>query len=93
MKRVLAAERLDVDQLGVDPLAERAGRVVDVGDPARHAGPEVAPGRPEDDHPTAGHVLAPVVAHALDDGDGARVADTEALPHLAPDEHLAAVAP
>ena len=84
---------LDVDHVEVDPLPEGALGVVDVGDPARHAGGEVAPGRAEHDDPAPGHVLAAVVAHALDHGHGARVAHAEALPHLAPDEGLAARGP
>ncbi len=70
----------------VDPLGLE---VQHVGDAAGHAGREVAPGRPEDDGLAAGHVLAPVVAHALDDGGGAGVADAEPLAHHAPDERLA----
>ena len=49
------------------------------GQAAAHAGGEVAPGRPEDDDAPAGHVLAAVVADALDDRVGAGVAHGEAL--------------
>ena len=62
----------------------------DVGDAAAHAGGEVAAGAAEDDHDAAGHVLAAVIAHALDHGHGAAVADGEALAGQAVDEHLAA---
>ena len=51
--------------------------------------PKLRPVGPEHHHPAAGHVLAGVVAHALDHGDGPRVADAEPLPHLAPQEDLA----
>src|ERR1019366_8367449 len=85
---VLTVERLHVDHVGVDPLAEGALGVVDVGDAARHAGGEVAPGPAQHDHPAPGHVLAAVVTHALDHGHCARVAHAAALPHLAPDERL-----
>ena len=51
-------------------LAKVPSRVEDVGDAAAHPGGEVAPGRAEDDDPAAGHVLAAVVADALDDGAG-----------------------
>ena len=54
---------------------------------------EVAAGRAEDDDPAAGHVLAAVVAHALDDRGGAGVADAEALADPPAQEDLAAVAP
>ena len=43
----------------------------------------------EHDGAAAGHVLATVVAHALDDGRGPGVADAEPLPHVAAEEHLA----
>ena len=66
--------------------AKRAVLVEDVGDAAAHAGGEVAPGRPEHDHAAAGHVLAAVVADALDDGVGARVAHREALAREAAEE-------
>ena len=49
------------------------------GHAAAHARAEVAPRRTEDEHDAAGHVLAAVVAHALDDGDDAAVANGEAL--------------
>ena len=87
---VVGPERLDVDQLRVEALCEGAIRIVDEGNAPRHAGTEVAPGGPEDHHPTPGHVLAPVVADALHDRDGTRVAYAEPLAHLTPDENLAA---
>src|SRR5262249_20389425 len=58
---------------------EGAVLVEDEGEPARHAGGEVAAGGAEDDDGAAGHVLAAVVAHALDDGGDARVSHREAL--------------
>jgi hypothetical protein len=42
--------------------------------------------RPEHDDATAGHVLAAVVAHALDDRPGTRVAHGKALAGKAPEE-------
>ena len=68
------------------PLVE----VEHVGDAAGHAGGEVAAGRAEDDDAPAGHVLAAVVADALDDRGGAGVADAEPLADLAAQEDLAA---
>ena len=59
--------------------AKRWSDVVDVGDAAAHAGGEVAAGRPEHDHAATGHVLAAVVADALDDSRSPGVADGEAL--------------
>ena len=67
-----------------------AGRVVDVGLAAGHPGAEVAADRAEDDDGAARHVLAGVVADALDDRDRARVADGEALAGAAGAEELAA---
>ena len=60
------------------------------GEPARHAGREVAPGRAEHDHHAAGHVLAAVVADALDDRGRAGVADREPLADPAAQVQLAA---
>ena len=51
---------------------------------------EVDARRPEDHHAAAGHVLAAVVAHALDHGAGAAVADGEPLAGAAVDVDLAA---
>ena len=48
--------------------AEAAVLVEHVGDAAAHAGGEVAAGPAEHDDAAAGHVLAAVVADALDDG-------------------------
>ena len=64
--------------------------VVDVGDPAAHPGGEVAAGLAEDDDAAAGHVLAAVLADALDDRQRAGVADREALAGEAAEEGLAA---
>ena len=52
-------------------------------------GREVAAGRPEDHRAPAGHVLAAVVADALDHRGRAGVAHAEALAHDTADEHLA----
>ena len=53
--------------------------VVDIGDAARHAGGEIAPGLAQHDHHAAGHVFAAMVAGAFDHGDGAGVAHRETL--------------
>ena len=60
------------------------------GDAAAHAGREVAAGGAEDDDDAAGHVLAAVIADALDDGDRAAVAHREALAGAAVEEGPAA---
>ena len=68
---------------------ERAVLVEDVRDAAAHAGGEVAAGRAEHDDDAAGHVLAAVVADALDDGRRAGVAHGEALAGEAAEERPA----
>ena len=83
-------ERLELDQLVVDQRGERVVGVVHERDAARHAGAEVAAGRTEHDDAATGHVLAAVVADALDHRGGARVAHAEALPHHAAEVGLAA---
>ena len=57
-----------------------AVRIVEIGAAAGHAGPEVRADRAEDHDDAAGHVLAAVLAEALDDRVGAGVADGEAHP-------------
>ena len=52
--------------------------------------PKLRPVGAEHDHAAAGHVLAAVVADALDDRGGAGVAHAEALAHDAAQEDLAA---
>ena len=74
-------------------LAKRAVLVEHIGDAARHAGGEVAPGLAEHDDDAAGHVLAAVVAGALDDRDGAGVAHREALAGDAAEIASPAIAP
>ncbi len=56
-------------------LGEVPGLVVKVGQAPRHAGADVAPRRAQHDDAAARHVLAAVVADALDDGGGTAVAD------------------
>src|ERR671930_441461 len=68
-----------VEHRRVDLRAELAVLVEDEGEAAAHARREVAARAAEDDHATAGHVLAAVIAHALDDGDRPGVAHGEAL--------------
>ena len=64
--------------------------VEDEGDAAAHAGGEVAPGGAEHDDGAAGHVLAAVIADALDDRGRAAVAHGEALAGAAGEERAAA---
>ena len=94
MPRHEVAQELDVDSSSgsmstISVLSRAAVQVEDVGDAAGHAGREVAAGRAEHHHPPAGHVLAAVVADALDDGGGTGVADAEPLADDAAQEHLA----
>ena len=75
----LSRDRLEFDHRQVAALSEVAGLVEHVGDAARHAGGEIAPGLADDDDDPAGHVFAAVVARPLDDGDRARIAHAETL--------------
>ena len=83
-------ELLDGHHLLVHAAGEIARFVEHVGDAAGHARGEIAPGRAEHDHAAAGHVLAAVIAHRLDDRIGAAVAHAEALARHAADVGLAA---
>src|SRR5262249_35200377 len=71
-------------------VAARGERAVfeDVSDPAAHPRGEVAPGAAEDERHAAGHVLAAVIAAALDDRGGAAVPDAEALARASGEEGL-----
>src|SRR3954466_7968590 len=91
LDRVTLVERLElVAHRRVDARRERPVLVEDECQAAAHAGGEVAPRRPEDDDAPAGHVLAAVVADALDDGARPGVAHGEALTGEAAREELAA---
>src|SRR6478609_12224016 len=83
---VLVAQREEVDHLAVDEVGVE---VEDVGHAARHAGREVATRLSEQDRSTTGHVLAPVVADALDHRVSTGVADAEALADDPAQEELA----
>src|SRR5207249_2943284 len=63
----------------VAALLELAVFIENEGDAARHAGREVPSRLTEHHHDPAGHVLAAVVAGALDDGPRAAVANGEPL--------------
>ena len=86
---VVGVHRVEADELHVAAPAEAAVDVEHVGDAAAHARREVAAGRAEHDDAPAGHVLAAVVADALDDRVGARVAHGEALAGEAVEERAA----
>src|SRR5579859_2393691 len=79
---ILRIQRTEGDELRVAAPAEGVVQVEDIGQAAGHAGREVAPGGAEHQDDPAGHILAAVVAHALDHGEGAAVADGEALAGL-----------
>ena len=74
-----AEQRLERDHRGVAALSERAVGVEDVRDAAAHARREIASGAAEHDDRAARHVLAAVVAGALDHRARAGVAHAEAL--------------
>src|SRR5438876_2212937 len=83
-------ERLEVDHAGIAAPLEVAGGVEDVRDAARHARGEVATALPDDDDASPRHVLAAVVAHALDHGEGPAVAYGKTLPGHSAEVRLAA---
>ena len=73
----------------VQPGVEIMLLVQDIHDAAGHARREVFPGIAENHDPSAGHILAAVVADAFHHGAGAGVSHTEALSRHAGDEGLA----
>src|SRR5262249_12020198 len=84
---VALVERLElVEHRRVDAAAGRARLVEDEPQPAAPSGGGVAPRAAEPADAPAGHVLAAVVADALDDGVRARVAHGEALARAAAEE-------
>src|SRR5436190_1713015 len=87
---VLVLHLLELYELCVAARRECTIRVEHVRDAAAHAGREVAPRRAEHDHAAAGHVLAAVVADALDHRLDSGVAHREALAGEAAEERPAA---
>src|ERR1700722_14359046 len=79
----------DPDHLLVDVAAAVALLIEHIGHATGHAGGEVAAGCAQHHDPPAGHVLAAVISHALDDGFDAAVAHGEALPGHAAEVGLA----
>ena len=61
-------------------------RIEQVGAAAGHPRPEIRPDRAQDDNDAAGHVLAAVLAEALDDGLRAGIPDRE--PHPGPPDQV-----
>src|SRR5436190_1529433 len=55
-------DAFEIDRSGVAEAGEPTRRVPDIGDAARHAGGEIAPGIAEHDDDPAGHVFAAMVA-------------------------------
>src|SRR6185436_15112620 len=71
--------RLELDLVLIAETREPSLRVPDIGNAARHAGREIAPGIADHDDDAAGHVLATMVAGAFDDRDGTGIAHRKAL--------------
>src|SRR5438270_9006424 len=86
----VGVDRPGGDELRGQPPRQLPFGVVDVRAAAGHARADVAPERPEHDDGAVRHVLAGVVADALDDRDRARVANGEALAGTAGAVELAA---
>src|SRR5581483_3098824 len=87
---IALVEPLERHRLLVAAVLERSVLVEHIGDAARHAGGEVAPGLADDGDAPAGHVFAAVVADAFDHSVDAAVAHTEALARDAADIRFAA---
>ena len=83
-------DRTQPDHLQVAVEFQLALLVQHIGNAARHPGGKVAPGRTQHDHPATGHVLAAVIAHALNHSRGAAVAYAEALARQTANVGLAA---
>ena len=88
-RTVSAIDAVGIDHLTIHATGEQAGFVIDEGHAAAHAGTEVDAGVAQHDDAAAGHVLAAVVAHALDHRRGAAVAHREALAGHARSKQLA----
>mmetsp|Transcript_9151 Transcript_9151/g.30124 ORF Transcript_9151/g.30124 Transcript_9151/m.30124 type:complete len:751 (-) Transcript_9151:185-2437(-) len=86
----LRLDALDGDNLGVDVVGEGSVLVEKVAEPARHPGADVAADFADGDDASARHVLAAVVAGALDDRLGEGVAHGEALAGAAVDKEAPA---
>src|SRR5919202_1743803 len=82
MQRLRVGHPIAAHQLAVDATGKLVLGGPHVGPPAGHARAEVAAGPAEHHDQPAGHVLAAVVAHALDDSGRATVAHREALARL-----------
>ena len=89
----LVEQRLDLDHLAIDARAELTVDVIDIRYAAAHTGREVPPGLAQNHHRSASHVLAAVVASALDNRASPTVSHCEALACDAVEEDLAASRP
>ena len=83
-------EQREFHHVHVAEVVESSFRIPDVGHAAAHARSKVAARLSQYNDTTSGHVLAAVIAHALDDGNGARVAHGEAFARSSVDVDLAA---
>src|SRR5215471_222740 len=90
LRVVIFLEQLELDELRIAAPWKCRLRIVDVRDAAAHAGREIASGFSQDDDASACHVLAAVIADALDDGYCAAVANCEPLARDSPDVGFAA---
>ena len=84
-------QRLKINRVQVAALlGEVSAFVEDIGDATAHAGGEISSAGAEHDDQTVGHVLAAVVANALDHGSRSGIADREALARHSVEESFAA---
>src|SRR5271169_6785645 len=76
----LIEQRLEIDGVEIAALlGEISTLVKNVGDTTAHASSKIPAAGAKHQHQAVRHVLAAVVANALDDGGRARIADSKAL--------------
>ena len=86
---IFGSHRVQLDHFLVAMNGELAADIVYIGDPAAHAGCEIAPGITEDDDPATGHVFTTVISYAFDYRFDAGVANGEAFAGLTADKGFA----
>ena len=87
----LLEQGFEIDRVQIAALlGEIPALVENISDATAHAGGEISTAGAKHEHDAVGHVLAAVVAHALDDRSRSRIADGEAFAGDSVEEGLAA---
>src|SRR5262245_10774567 len=87
--QIALVQSLEGNGFEVATVLERPVFVQYVSYPARHACGKIPPRVPDNDDPTPGHILAPVVSHTFDYGANTAVAHAEAFAGHTTDIRLA----